>query len=143
LRGRQLLRLLGPPRWEARRERRRLRRPLRSAPLRDGRRRLRAHRHTRRGRGHAPAGAPGDGGGRSRVLDLPDRPAPRRGRTRGAVHASAEEIVALAGVLAEFDHGALEIIPRSFAEGFDEKDRALLLEMYRVSGKPIELNILV
>jgi N-acyl-D-aspartate/D-glutamate deacylase len=57
--------------------------------------------------------------------------------------AAAEEIVALAGVLAEFDHGALEIIPRSFAEGFDEKDRALLLEMYRVSGKPIELNILV
>ena len=57
--------------------------------------------------------------------------------------ASPEEVVALAGVLAEFDHGALEIIPRSFAEGFDEADRALLLEMYRVSGKPIELNILV
>jgi len=65
------------------------------------------------------------------------------GRAVPSNHASAEEIVALAGVLAEFDHGALEIIPRSFAEGFDEKDRALLLEMYRVSGKPIELNILV
>jgi N-acyl-D-aspartate/D-glutamate deacylase len=65
------------------------------------------------------------------------------GRAVPSNHASAEEIVALAGVLAEFDHGVLEIIPRSFAEGFDAKDRALVLEMYRVSGKPIELNILV
>ncbi len=57
--------------------------------------------------------------------------------------ASAAEILALASVLAEFDHGAIEIIPRSFAEAYDAKDRQLLLDLYRVSGKPIELNILL
>jgi len=64
------------------------------------------------------------------------------GREVPSNHASAEEIVALCSVLAEFDHGAIEIIPRSFAEGYDEADRKMLLEMYQVSGKPIELNIL-
>jgi N-acyl-D-aspartate/D-glutamate deacylase len=54
--------------------------------------------------------------------------------------ASPEEIVALCAVLAEFDRGAIEIIPRSFTEGYDEPDRALLLAMYRASGKPVELN---
>ena len=57
--------------------------------------------------------------------------------------ASAEEILALASVLSDFDHGAIEIIPHSFAEGYDAKDRQLLLDLYRVSGKPIELNILL
>ena len=65
------------------------------------------------------------------------------GRGVPSNHAAPEELVALASVLADFDHGAIEIIPRSFAEGFDDADRALLLELYRVSGKPIELNILV
>jgi N-acyl-D-aspartate/D-glutamate deacylase len=65
------------------------------------------------------------------------------GREVPSNHASAEEIVALASVLAEFDRGAVEIIPRSFTEGYDEADRKLLLELYRVSGRPIELNILV
>jgi N-acyl-D-aspartate/D-glutamate deacylase len=64
------------------------------------------------------------------------------GREVPSNHASAEEVVALCAVLAEFDHGAIEVIPRSFAEGYDAKDREMLLEMYRVSGKPIELNIL-
>ena len=64
------------------------------------------------------------------------------GRGVPSNHAAPEEILALASVLAEFDRGAIEIIPRSFAEGYDEADRALLLELYRVSGKPIELNIL-
>jgi N-acyl-D-amino-acid deacylase len=64
------------------------------------------------------------------------------GREVPSNHASREEIVALASVLAEFDHGAIEIIPHSFAEGYDKEDRALLLELSRVSGKPIELNIL-
>ena len=57
--------------------------------------------------------------------------------------ASPEEIIALVSVLAEFDRGAIEIIPTSFAEGYDAKDRELLYEMYRVSGRPIELNILL
>ncbi len=65
------------------------------------------------------------------------------GREVPSNYASREEVIALASVLAEFDHGAIEIIPRSFASGYDEADRALLFELYRVSGKPIELNILV
>jgi N-acyl-D-aspartate/D-glutamate deacylase len=56
--------------------------------------------------------------------------------------AAPEEIVALSGVLAEFSYGALEIIPRSHSIGFDDADRALLIEMARVSGKPIELGLL-
>jgi N-acyl-D-aspartate/D-glutamate deacylase len=65
------------------------------------------------------------------------------GRGVPSNHAAPEELVALASVLAEFDRGAIEIIPRSFSEGYDAADRALLLELYRVSGRPIELNILV
>ncbi len=65
------------------------------------------------------------------------------GREVPSNHASREEILALASVLAEFDRGALEIIPRSFAAGYDAGDRELILEMYRVSGRPIELNILI
>jgi N-acyl-D-aspartate/D-glutamate deacylase len=65
------------------------------------------------------------------------------GREVPSNHASREEIVALSSVLAEFDRGALEIIPRSFAAGYDAGDRELVLEMYRVSGRPIELNILI
>lgn len=65
------------------------------------------------------------------------------GREVPCNHASREEILALSSVLAEFDRGALEIIPRSFAAGYDDADRELVLEMYRVSGRPIELNILI
>jgi N-acyl-D-aspartate/D-glutamate deacylase len=64
------------------------------------------------------------------------------GREVPSNHASAGEVIALCSVLAEFDHGAIEAIPRSFAAGYDAKDRELLLAMYRASGKPIELNIL-
>jgi len=65
------------------------------------------------------------------------------GREVPSNHASREEILALASVLAEFERGALEIIPRSFASGYDDGDRQLVLDMYRVSGRPVELNILV
>jgi N-acyl-D-aspartate/D-glutamate deacylase len=65
------------------------------------------------------------------------------GREVPSNHASAEEILALASVLAEFDRGAIEIIPRSFSEGYNAEDRQLLLDLYRVSGRPVELNILV
>ena len=65
------------------------------------------------------------------------------GREVPSNHASSEEILELASVLAEFDRGAIEIIPRSFNQGYDEADRQLLRDLYRVSGRPIELNILV
>lgn len=65
------------------------------------------------------------------------------GREVPSNHAGRDEILALSSVLAEFERGALEIIPRSFAAGYDPADRALVMEMYRVSGRPIELNILV
>ncbi len=65
------------------------------------------------------------------------------GREVPSNHAAPEEIVALASVLAEFDHGALEFIPRSFVDGYSEADRRLLFDMYRASGRPIELNTLV
>jgi N-acyl-D-aspartate/D-glutamate deacylase len=65
------------------------------------------------------------------------------GRDVPSNFASREEILELCSVLAEFERGALEIIPRSIAEGYDETDRQLLLDMYRVSGRPIELNLLL
>jgi N-acyl-D-aspartate/D-glutamate deacylase len=57
--------------------------------------------------------------------------------------AADEEVIALCSVLAEFDHGAIEIIPRSFPEGYDERDRLLLHRIAEVSGKPIDLNPVV
>jgi N-acyl-D-aspartate/D-glutamate deacylase len=57
--------------------------------------------------------------------------------------AAPEEVAALAAALCEFDHGVIEIIPRSFAEGYDEADRDLLREIARRSGKPVHLNTLV
>ena len=62
------------------------------------------------------------------------------GREVPSNHAAPEEVIALCAVLAEFDHGAIEVIPRSFAEGYAAKDRDLIHAMYRASGKPIELN---
>jgi hypothetical protein len=57
-----------------------------------------------------------------------------RRRPRGALEPRVRrEVIALCSVLAEFDHGAIEAIPRSFAQGYDAKDRELLVAMYRVS----------
>jgi N-acyl-D-aspartate/D-glutamate deacylase len=57
--------------------------------------------------------------------------------------ASHDEVVALCEVLSEFDHGAIEIIPRSFADGYDDADRALLRDLATASGKPVDLNVIV
>jgi N-acyl-D-aspartate/D-glutamate deacylase len=65
------------------------------------------------------------------------------GREVPSNHAGPDEIVALSAVLAEFGRGAIEFIPRSFADGYDAADRALILDMYRVAGRPIELNLLL
>jgi N-acyl-D-aspartate/D-glutamate deacylase len=56
--------------------------------------------------------------------------------------AAPEEIVALAAVLAEFDHGSIEFIPRTFLVGYDDHDRALIRDMARASGRPVNLNTL-
>ena len=62
------------------------------------------------------------------------------GREVPSNHASADEIVALCSVLAEFDHGAIEFISRTFTAGYDEADRELIRRMYEVSGRPVELG---
>ena len=62
------------------------------------------------------------------------------GREVPSNFASHEEVVALCGVLAEFDHGAIEIISRSLPSGYDELDRKLIRDIGRASGKPIELG---
>ena len=64
------------------------------------------------------------------------------GREVPSNHAAAEELIALCAVLAEFGHGAIEFIPRSFVEGYNPADRELIHTLYRVSGRPIELNTL-
>ena len=46
-------------------------------------------------------------------------------------------------MLAEFGRGAVEFIPRSFVEGYNDADRQLIRAMARVSGRPVELNTLV
>jgi N-acyl-D-aspartate/D-glutamate deacylase len=66
------------------------------------------------------------------------------GRGVPSNHAAPDELVALASVLAEFGHGAIEFIPRSQAEGMNDADRTLLLDMARASGgKPVEIQTLV
>ena len=73
-------------------------------------------------------------------IGLPSNPT--TGREVPSNHAAAAELIALCAVLAEFGHGAIEFIPRSFVEGYNAADRELLLSLYRVSGRPIELNTL-
>jgi N-acyl-D-aspartate/D-glutamate deacylase len=65
------------------------------------------------------------------------------GREVPCNHADRDEIVTLCSVLAEFERGAIEIIPRSMNSGYDEADRQLVLDIYRVSGRPVELNVLL
>jgi N-acyl-D-aspartate/D-glutamate deacylase len=65
------------------------------------------------------------------------------GREVPSNHADRAEIVALCAVLGEFQRGAVEIIPRSFGCGYDDADRAMIADIYRVCGRPIELNVLL
>jgi len=62
------------------------------------------------------------------------------GREVPSNHATADEIVALCSVLADFDYGAVEIISRTFTAGYDAADRELIRRMYEASGKPVELG---
>jgi N-acyl-D-aspartate/D-glutamate deacylase len=54
--------------------------------------------------------------------------------------AAPDELVALAAVLADLDHGAIEFIPRSFLTGYSDADRQLIRAMASASGKPVHLN---
>jgi N-acyl-D-aspartate/D-glutamate deacylase len=56
--------------------------------------------------------------------------------------ADPDELVALASVLAEFDFGSIEFIPKTFLEGYSAQDRDLIVRLWRASGKPIHLNTL-
>ena len=64
------------------------------------------------------------------------------GRGVPSNHADHDELIALAGVLAEFGRGSIEFIPRSFLIGYDDEDRALIRAMARASGRPVHLNTL-
>jgi len=58
--------------------------------------------------------------------------------------ATAEEIVALASVLANYNQGIMEHLCQSFAVGYDTRDRALLRDMAVASGgKPLHVNPLL
>src|SRR5512143_327099 len=65
------------------------------------------------------------------------------GREVPSNFAAPEELIGLCAVLAEFGRGAVEFIPRSFVEGYNDADRQLIRAMARVSGRPVELNTLV
>ncbi len=54
--------------------------------------------------------------------------------------AAPDELVALAGVLGEFDHGVIEFLPRTGSEGYSGADRELLLAMSAAAGKPMNVN---
>ncbi len=64
------------------------------------------------------------------------------GRGVPSNHASADELIALAGVLAEFGRGSIEFIPRTFLPGYDDDDRALIRAMAEAAGRPVHLNTL-
>jgi N-acyl-D-aspartate/D-glutamate deacylase len=64
------------------------------------------------------------------------------GREVPSNFAAPEELIGLCAVLAEFGRGAVEFIPRSFVEGYNQADRQLIRAMARVSGRPVELNTL-
>jgi N-acyl-D-aspartate/D-glutamate deacylase len=54
--------------------------------------------------------------------------------------ATADEVLALGSVLAEFDHGVIEFIAWTFLDGYDADDRALVRELALRSGKPVDLG---
>lgn len=56
--------------------------------------------------------------------------------------ATDHEILALAGVLREFNVGSIEFAPRSAELGFDERERAFMMQLSRETGRPINWNAL-
>jgi N-acyl-D-aspartate/D-glutamate deacylase len=57
--------------------------------------------------------------------------------------AAPDELIALAAVLADFDHGITEFFPSSIVAGYSDADRDLMLSMSEASGyKPMTINSL-
>jgi len=54
--------------------------------------------------------------------------------------AEPQELIALAGVLADHDRGAIEFIPRTFLTGYSDDDRRLIRAMASASHKSVHLN---
>jgi N-acyl-D-aspartate/D-glutamate deacylase len=54
--------------------------------------------------------------------------------------ATKEELVALATVIGEHDHGVIEFIPWSNLEGYSDEDRDLMLAMCEASGTVMNVN---
>ncbi len=58
--------------------------------------------------------------------------------------ATADEITALCSALAKYPQGVVQNLCRSFVDGLDDNDRALLPGMVRASGdKPLHVNLLL
>ena len=65
------------------------------------------------------------------------------GRGVPSNYAAPDELVALAGVLAEFGRGSIEFIPRTFLDGYDDADRDAGAARWPArSGRPVHLNTL-
>jgi len=56
--------------------------------------------------------------------------------------AAPEELVALAAVLASHPGAVMEIAPRSSLPGYTDVDRQMLFDMARVSGAPLNVNMI-
>jgi len=55
--------------------------------------------------------------------------------------ATPEELVALGAVLAGHPGSVMEFVPRSSLPGYTDADRAVMLELARVSGAPVNVNM--
>ncbi len=66
-------------------------------------------------------------------IDRDGRPVPSR-------FASHDEIVALGGVLREFNAGEIELVPASIFNGIDKQDRDLMVRLARESGRMVYWN---
>ena len=54
--------------------------------------------------------------------------------------AAHDELVAIAAVLGDFEHGAIEFISGTNLEGHSDDDRRLMLDMCAAAGKPMNIN---
>ena len=67
--------------------------------------------------------------------------ADHEGRPLPSNLASADEVVALCAVLARYPGSVIEISPRTSLPGYSDQDRRLVLDIARVSGAPVNVNM--